>query len=86
MWGTVKIMVPFWVPIIIRGLIRGLILGTQKRDRNFDNPPCGFPNRDLGKCWGPLQAIPTMRMFDTLGEEPVSKTTQIATEVGISKN
>ena len=24
-WGTVKIMVPFWVPIIIRGLIRGLI-------------------------------------------------------------
>ena len=23
--GTVKIMVPFWVPIIIRGLIRGLI-------------------------------------------------------------
>ena len=25
MWGTVKMMVPFWVPIIIRGLIRGLI-------------------------------------------------------------
>ena len=24
-WGTVKIMVPFWVPIIIRGLTRGLI-------------------------------------------------------------
>ena len=24
-WGIVKIMVPFWVPIIIRGLIRGLI-------------------------------------------------------------
>ena len=24
-WGTVKIMVTFWVPIIIRGLIRGLI-------------------------------------------------------------
>ena len=23
--GTVKIMVPFWVPIIIWGLIRGLI-------------------------------------------------------------
>ena len=23
-------MVPFWVPIIIRGLIRGLIQGTQK--------------------------------------------------------
>ena len=23
-------MVPFWVPIIIRGLIRGLIKGTQK--------------------------------------------------------
>ena len=23
-------MVPFWVPIIIRGLIRGLIWGTQK--------------------------------------------------------
>ena len=23
-------MVPFWVPIIIRGLIRGLISGTQK--------------------------------------------------------
>ena len=24
-WGMVKIMVPFWVPTIIRGLIRGLI-------------------------------------------------------------
>ena len=24
-WGIVKIMVPFWVPIRIRGLIRGLI-------------------------------------------------------------
>ena len=24
-WGIVKIMVPFWVPVIIRGLIRGLI-------------------------------------------------------------
>ena len=24
-FGTVKIMVPFWVPIILRGLIRGLI-------------------------------------------------------------
>ena len=24
-WGIVKIMVPFWVPIIIRGLIRGLV-------------------------------------------------------------
>ena len=24
-WGIVKIMVPFWVPIIIRGLIWGLI-------------------------------------------------------------
>ena len=24
-WGIVKIMVPFWVPIIIRGRIRGLI-------------------------------------------------------------
>ena len=24
-WGIAKIMVPFWVPIIIRGLIRGLI-------------------------------------------------------------
>ena len=23
--GIVKIMVPFWVPIIIRGLIRGLV-------------------------------------------------------------
>ena len=23
-------MVPFWVPIIIRGLIRGLVYGTQK--------------------------------------------------------
>ena len=25
MWGIVKIVVPFWVPIIMRGLIRGLI-------------------------------------------------------------
>ena len=29
-WRIVKNMVPFWVPITIRGLIRGLILGTQK--------------------------------------------------------
>ena len=39
-WGIVKIMVPFWVPIIIRGLIRGLPnLGDPKRDHNFDNYP-----------------------------------------------
>ena len=27
-WGIVKIMVPFWVPIIIRGLIEGTQKGT----------------------------------------------------------
>ena len=32
-WGIVKIMVPFWVPIMIRGLILG-----PKRNHNFDNP------------------------------------------------
>ena len=36
-WGTVKIMVPFWVPIIIRGT--GPNLGDPKRDHNFDNSP-----------------------------------------------
>ena len=34
-WVVLKIMVPFWVPIIIRPLI----LGYPKGDHNFDNPP-----------------------------------------------
>ena len=38
-WGAVKIMVPIWVPIIIRGLIRGPNLGDPKRDHNFDSSP-----------------------------------------------
>ena len=33
-------MVPFWVPIIIRGLV----LGDPKRDHNFDNPPHRNPS------------------------------------------
>ena len=32
-------MVPFWVPIIIRGPNTGPNLGDPKRDHNFDNLP-----------------------------------------------
>ena len=35
-WVVVKIMVPFWSPIIIRHLI------FRKKDHNFDGHPCGF--------------------------------------------
>ena len=35
-------MVPFWVPIIIRGLIRGQNLRDPKGDHNFDHPPFGM--------------------------------------------
>ena len=34
--GVVKIMVLFWIPIIIRHLI----FRVPKRDHNFDNHPC----------------------------------------------
>ena len=34
-WVVVKIMVPFWVPIIIRHLL----FRYPKRDLNFDNYP-----------------------------------------------
>ena len=39
-WVDVKIMVPLWVPIIIRHLIFR-VPGYPKRDHNFDNHPCG---------------------------------------------
>ena len=35
-WVVVKIMVPFWVPNIVRHLT-----GFPKRDHNFDNHPYG---------------------------------------------
>ena len=35
---VVKIMVPFWVPSIIRHLL----FRVPKRDPNFDNHPIGF--------------------------------------------
>ena len=35
LWVVVKIMVPFWIPIIIRHLI----FRDPKRDHNFDNHP-----------------------------------------------
>ena len=35
-WVVVKIMVPFWVSILIRHLI---ILGCPKMDHDFDNHP-----------------------------------------------
>ena len=38
-WVVVKIMVPSWVPIIIRHLV---YLGYPKRDYNFDNYPHPF--------------------------------------------
>ena len=38
-WGIVKMMVPFWVPIINNtGPNTGPKLGDPKRDHNFDNP------------------------------------------------
>ena len=37
MWVVVKIMVPFWVPVIVRHLILRV---PKKRDHNFDNHPC----------------------------------------------
>ena len=46
--GIVKIMVPFWVPIIIRGPNTGPNLGDPKRDHNFDNPPNVFGFRGRG--------------------------------------
>ena len=36
MWVVVKIMVPFWIPIIIRHLV----FRVPKRDHNFDNHLC----------------------------------------------
>ena len=44
-WVVVKIMVPFWIPTIIRHLI----FRAPKRDHNFDNHPYGtvpFDNLD----------------------------------------
>ena len=35
-WVIVKIMVPFWVPIIIGAV---LFFGDPKRDHNFDKHP-----------------------------------------------
>ena len=37
-WVVVKIMVPFWIPIIIRPLIFR-VPGAPKEDHNFDNHP-----------------------------------------------
>ena len=37
MWVVVKIMVPFWVPNIVRHLSFRV---PNKRDPNFDNYPC----------------------------------------------
>ena len=37
MWVVVKIMIPFWIPIIIRHLI--FRVPPQKRYHNFDNHP-----------------------------------------------
>ena len=34
-WVVVKIVVPFWIPIVIRHLI----FGVSKKDQNFDNHP-----------------------------------------------
>ena len=47
MWVVVKIMVPSWVPIIIRHLL----FRVPKRDHNFDNYPCGLQEGlHLGIC------------------------------------
>ena len=39
MWVVVKIMVPFLGALNVRCRI---VIGTQKRDHNFDNHPCGY--------------------------------------------
>ena len=38
-WVVLKIMVPFWVPSIVRPQI----FGVPKRDHNFDNHPYRIP-------------------------------------------
>ena len=48
MWVVVKIMVPFWVLIIIQHLI----FRHPQRDRNFDNHPC------LKTCEDPRLQVP----------------------------
>ena len=55
-WGTVKIMVPFWVPNKNTGPNTGPNLGDPKRDHNFDNPPHVFSralaiHHSLGFAW-----------------------------------
>ena len=39
-WVVVKIMVPFWIPSIIRHLV---YRGPKKGDHNFDNHPYSWP-------------------------------------------
>ena len=43
---VVKIMVPFWVPIINTGPNTGPSLGDPKRDHDLDNPPKSSELRD----------------------------------------
>ena len=46
-WVVVRIMVPFWIPIIIRHLI----FRDPKRDHNVDNHPYRVPREEGGKRW-----------------------------------
>ena len=45
-WVVVKIMVPFWTPIIIRHLIFW-VPENAKTDHNFDNHPCGCSRSEM---------------------------------------
>ena len=52
-WVVVKIMVPFWVPIIL-----GAVLYLDpKRDHDFDNHPYEYPGRYI-----PIIFHPTLRL------------------------
>ena len=56
-WVVVKVMVPFWIPIIIRHLI----FRVPNRDHNFDNHPCveAVQHWSYPQMW--------LRSFDPLG-------------------
>ena len=44
MWAVVKIMDPFWIPIIIRHLI----FRVPKKDHNFENHPYNYIRDYIG--------------------------------------
>ena len=62
MWVVVKIMVPFWVP----NIIRHPIFRMSKRNPNFDNYPCGYMNPKYRGFFPSLER-PGIRFLNVLG-------------------